>query len=288
MGRGSTWRSCRRHQSRVPLHDRDSGGDPRDLRHVSRPPHPVLQLGPAILTNSTKANFSPLLEAYKEMGCKGVGEYVPNLNFDDPLNMNFFGQVEEAGLPLTFHIAPQLGGYYGCVDEVGLPRLEIVLKSFPKLIFLAHSQPFWAEISTDVIQDGKRCRLSEGQSDAGPRRGTDAEVSKSARRSLGRKRIQRHQPRPGVRVQVHGGVSGSALLGNRHRQCPAEAADRRLLPQASGGKAHLPGGIREDHLAKCEQAAEAGHWLVTPPPAKKPAYLKTFVERITFPKSWGL
>ena len=71
------------------------------------------------------------------------------LYFDDPLNMNFFGQVEEAGLPLTFHVAPRSGGCYGCIDEVGLPRLEIVLKTFPKLIFLAHSQPFWAEISTD-------------------------------------------------------------------------------------------------------------------------------------------
>jgi hypothetical protein len=117
---------------------------------------PFCNMDPRFLTNSPKADFRPLLEAYKELGCKGVGEYVPNLNFDDPLNMNFFAQVEEAGLPLTFHIAPELGGYYGCVDEAGLPRLETVLKSFPKLVFLAHSQPFWAEIGTDVIRDGER------------------------------------------------------------------------------------------------------------------------------------
>ncbi len=124
---------------------------------------PFCNVDPRFLSNSTKANFRPLLQAYKEMGCKGVGEYVPNLNFDDPLNMNFFGQVEESGLPLTFHIAPQLGGYYGCVDEVGLPRLETVLKSFPRLVFLGHSQPFWAEISTDVIQDGKRVSYPKGK-----------------------------------------------------------------------------------------------------------------------------
>lgn len=107
---------------------------------------PFCNLDPRWLTNSPKSNFRPLLQAYKEMGCKGVGEYVPNLWFDDPLNMNFFEQVEEAGLPLTFHIAPKFGGCYGVVDEPGLPRLERVLKAFPKLIFLGHSQPFWAEI----------------------------------------------------------------------------------------------------------------------------------------------
>lgn len=124
---------------------------------------PFCNLDPRFLTNSPKANFRPLLQAYKEMGAKGVGEYVPNLYFDDPLNMNLFAQVEEIGLPLTFHIAPKSGGCYGCIDEVGLPRLETVLKAFPKLVFLAHSQPFWAEISTDVVRDGQRIAYPKGK-----------------------------------------------------------------------------------------------------------------------------
>ena len=111
---------------------------------------PFCNMDPRWLTNSTRADFRPLLAAYKELGCKGVGEYIPNLWFDDPLNMNFFAQVEQSGLPLTFHVAPKMGGCYGCVDDPGLPRLERVLKAFPKLVFLAHSQPFWAEISADV------------------------------------------------------------------------------------------------------------------------------------------
>jgi len=105
---------------------------------------------PHWLRNDTSADFRPLLNAYRDMGCRGVGEYIPNIPFDDPLNMNFFGQVEEVGLPLTFHVGPKIGGCYGCYDEVGLPRLEKVLKAFPKLVMLAHSQPFWSEISTDV------------------------------------------------------------------------------------------------------------------------------------------
>ena len=107
---------------------------------------PFCNIDPRFLTNSPDANFRPLLEAYKELGARGVGEVIPNLPMDDPLNLNLFRQVEEIGLPLTFHLAPRLGGFYGCYDDPGLPRLECVLKACPNLTFLAHSQVFWAEI----------------------------------------------------------------------------------------------------------------------------------------------
>ena len=109
---------------------------------------PFCVVDPRYLTNSTAADFLPLLNAYKELGCRGVGEFIPNLPFDDPLNMNLFAQVAEVGLPLTFHLAPEIGGYYGCYDELGLPRLERVLRANPDLVMLAHSQVFWAEIGT--------------------------------------------------------------------------------------------------------------------------------------------
>lgn len=123
---------------------------------------PFCGLDPRYLRNDTQADFRPLLEAYVEMGCKGVGEYFPNIPFDDPLNMNLFAQVEEFGLPLTFHIGPRIGGCYGLYDEIGLPRLERVLKTFPRLVFLAHSQPFWAEISSDIAE-GDRSGYPKGK-----------------------------------------------------------------------------------------------------------------------------
>lgn len=123
---------------------------------------PFCGVDPRYLRNSPTANFAPLLNAFMELGCKGVGEYTPHIPLDDPLNMNLFAQIEEAGLPLTFHLAPEQGPYYGGIDEVGLPRLEKVLKTFPNLIFLGHSQVFWAEISTDVIQHGERARYPTG------------------------------------------------------------------------------------------------------------------------------
>jgi predicted TIM-barrel fold metal-dependent hydrolase len=114
---------------------------------------PFCNLDPRYVGNSVDSDFSRLLKAYVELGCKGVGEYIPNLPVDDPLNMNVFAQVEEAGLPLTVHLAPRVGGYYGMADELGLPRLEKTLRAFPKLTFLAHSQVFWSEISADVTEE---------------------------------------------------------------------------------------------------------------------------------------
>ena len=116
---------------------------------------PYTGFDPRMLTNSEDSDFRALLEHYKGTGCRGIGEYIPNLPFDDPLNMNFFRQVEEVGLPITFHIAPRVGGCYGCYDELGLPRLERVLQECPDLTLLGHSQPFWAEISRDVTEENR-------------------------------------------------------------------------------------------------------------------------------------
>ncbi|MBI3946378.1 MAG: amidohydrolase family protein [Armatimonadetes bacterium] len=114
---------------------------------------PFCNVDPRMVGNSPTADFRPILRAYKEAGCKGVGEYTANLPFDDPLQMNVFRQVEEVGLPLLFHIGPTLGGCYGAYDELGLPRLEKVMKACPALILLGHSQPFWSEISADVTKE---------------------------------------------------------------------------------------------------------------------------------------
>lgn len=114
---------------------------------------PFCNVDPRFLTNDTNADFVPMLEHYRNAGCRGVGEYFPNIPLDHPLNLNVFQAVEAVGLPLTFHLAPALGGYYGCYDELGLPRLERVLKAHPNLVFLAHSQVFWAEIGNDVTEE---------------------------------------------------------------------------------------------------------------------------------------
>lgn len=91
-----------------------------------------------------------IMEEYKSEGCRGVGEITTNIYFDDPRTLNLFRVCDELGLPVLFHIGPHVGDCYGLVDEPGLPRLEKCLRMFPNLIFIGHSQPFWAEISGDL------------------------------------------------------------------------------------------------------------------------------------------
>ena len=105
--------------------------------------------------NTRESDFTPYLKVYKGLGCKGVGEVTTNLPFDDPLMCTLYRSCEAAGLPLIFHVSPQVGGYYGLVDDLHLPRLEEMLKRFPNLRFLGHSQAFWAEISADVTGENR-------------------------------------------------------------------------------------------------------------------------------------
>ena len=103
--------------------------------------------------NSEDADLGAILEHYKKLGARGVGELTSNMYPDDPKMENLFSCCEKADLPLAIHISPEAGVNYGIVDELGLPRLEKVLKNHPKLKILGHSQPFWAEISGDLTEE---------------------------------------------------------------------------------------------------------------------------------------
>ena len=110
-------------------------------------------IDPRSCENSETADFRPVLEHYKALGAKGVGEITSNVYADDPKLDNMFRHCEEAGLPVIIHISPKLGFNYGIVDDLGLPRLEKMLKKHPDLKIIGHSQPFWAEISGTLTEE---------------------------------------------------------------------------------------------------------------------------------------
>ncbi len=109
---------------------------------------PFCNIDPRVLTNSADAPLGYLLRYYKEQGCKGIGEVMPNLPFLDPLVQNLFRHTQEVGLPLIFDISTRIGGTYGLYDDAGLPQLEESLRRFPDLIILGHGPAFWAEMGT--------------------------------------------------------------------------------------------------------------------------------------------
>lgn len=120
--------------------------------------YPFCNLDPRAGSNSPDADLSFQLNYYKERGCLGVGEITANLEFGDPLVQNLFRHCERCELPVVFHVAPRRYGCYGLIDAVGLSGLEASLAAFPRLVFIGHSQPFWAEISGDVTIENRNGR----------------------------------------------------------------------------------------------------------------------------------
>ncbi len=102
--------------------------------------------------NTPDTDFTYFVNYYKSLGAKGVGEITANLPMDDPRLESLYSACEQAGMPITIHIGVE--NYdYGLVDSLGLPKLEQLLKKFPKLIVLGHSQRFWSEIGGDVTEE---------------------------------------------------------------------------------------------------------------------------------------
>ncbi len=93
------------------------------------------------------------LSAYKAQGAVGIGELAFNKRLDHPFLQAVFAAAEKLDLPVTIHMSPEEGYSYGVVDEPRLPLLEEVLKKYPNLKILGHSQTFWIEMSGDAPND---------------------------------------------------------------------------------------------------------------------------------------
>jgi len=107
---------------------------------------PFCNIDPRGMTNSPAAPLGDWLRHYRDRGCRGIGEVMPNLPFEDPRCQNLFKHVEDVGFPLIFDISDRIGGAYGFYDDPGLPQLERTLSRFPGLKILGHGPAFWAEI----------------------------------------------------------------------------------------------------------------------------------------------
>jgi len=108
---------------------------------------PFCNLDPRVLTNSSDAPIGRLLEFYREQGCKGIGEVMPNLDWNDLRMQNLLHCVEQIGFPLLFDMNGSKDSGYGIYDEPGMPHFEDCLRKYPNLVFIGHGPAFWAEIS---------------------------------------------------------------------------------------------------------------------------------------------
>jgi uncharacterized protein len=113
---------------------------------------PFCLIDPRFGYSKPDMDFGYLLEEYTARGCKGMGEMLPKLDFDDPRCLNLFRQVGQFGLPIIFDMNDTPSSY-GLRDDPGLPRLEHTLQACPDTLFVGHGPTFWAEVSADVAED---------------------------------------------------------------------------------------------------------------------------------------
>ena len=109
---------------------------------------PFCNIDPRVLGNRPDSKLEILLEHYKKLGCKGVGEVLPLMEFDDPKLLNLYRATSACELPLLFDMTSNPDRPYGVSDEPGLVRLRRCLEMFPDLVFIGHGPGFWAEFGT--------------------------------------------------------------------------------------------------------------------------------------------
>ena len=96
--------------------------------------------------NSADKDFGFLLDEYVARGCRGLGELLPKMDFDDPRCLNLYRQAGVRNLPVLFDMQDSTDSY-GLRDGPGLPRLEHALRECPGTVFIGHGPTFWTEIS---------------------------------------------------------------------------------------------------------------------------------------------
>lgn len=107
---------------------------------------------PRAFPNSPDSDLVSLINHYKALGAKGVGEITTPLNIDDPRMYNLFAACAKCDMPAIIHINFTLDKLYGMYDDLGLPRIEKLLADMPDLKLIGHSTVFWTEISGDVTE----------------------------------------------------------------------------------------------------------------------------------------
>lgn len=108
---------------------------------------PYCNVDPRSYWNSPYSPFDKVLQHYKDLGCKGVGEIMPSMALNDPKVQNLIRCAAKVGLPVVYDGSAQKEGDFGIYDDPGLPMLENTLLEFPDLLIFGHGPVFWSEIA---------------------------------------------------------------------------------------------------------------------------------------------
>ena len=108
---------------------------------------PYCNVDPRSVWNSPFSPLDKILQHYKDLGCKGVGEIMPAMSLNDPMVQNLIRCADKVGLPIVYDGSAQKTGDFGIYDDPGLPMLENTLLEYPELKIFGHGPVFWSEIA---------------------------------------------------------------------------------------------------------------------------------------------
>ena len=107
---------------------------------------PYCNVDPRTLLNSPFSPLDKVMQHYKDLGCKGVGEVMPTYPLDHPMIQNIFRCAAKVDLPIVYDGTAQRHGDFGVYDDPGLPMLENTLLEYSTLKIFGHGPVFWNEI----------------------------------------------------------------------------------------------------------------------------------------------
>jgi predicted TIM-barrel fold metal-dependent hydrolase len=108
---------------------------------------PFCCIDPRTSYSGGRAGLRAMIKEYVDQGAKGFGEHKAGLLIDHPKMLALYEVCDDLKLPVLFHMDRERG-----MDAPGLPGLEKVLKTFPRVAFIGHGPGFWASISGDATE----------------------------------------------------------------------------------------------------------------------------------------
>lgn len=106
---------------------------------------PFCTVAPQVAEQFGEDSIRERLRTYVDMGARGVGEVKAPMPFDDDRVQTVYETCAELELPILFHMDG-----VNLTDEVGLPRTEAMLQTYPEVDFIGHGAGWWASISGDI------------------------------------------------------------------------------------------------------------------------------------------
>ncbi len=137
-----------------------------------------------------------MLDRYIEAGAKGLGEHKCGTPIDDAGNLDIFRACSDLKWPVMLHMDTVRN-----TDEPGLPGLERALQAPGRYVHRPCDRLVVVDLGGQRPEGTGRISNRAGQA---RRRGrpADGKIPEHLWRSVGRQRLERHQPRPGFRPRV--------------------------------------------------------------------------------------